>query len=583
MVKTMKILITGANGYIGSKLVCKLCDKGIDVVATDIDNSHIDKRAKYVQANIFEKKDNWLEFFGNPDVCLHMAWRDGFVHNSDKHMADLSNHFLFMKNLIDNGIHKIASMGSMHEIGYLEGAVNENTPCNPLSQYGIAKNALRKAIELYASQKGCMFQWLRCYYIFGDDTYGNSIFCKIRQAVKEGNAVFPFTTGKNKYDFIHINELTEQLSMCLLQDEVLGIINCCTGKPVSLAEQVEWYINKNNLPISLDYGKYPDRPYDSPCIYGDSTKIDQIKNFFLKTILVTGVAGQLGFDVINELKKRGIRAIGTDIFEKEKLLKKANWDDYIQMDITNKGQVETNISYLKPYAIIHCAAWTNVDGAEDENNKPLVKKINVDGTDNLVKAAKRVNAKLLYISTDYVFNGEGVRPWQPDDKDYAPLNFYGQTKLEGELLASSQLDKFFVIRIAWAFGLNGKNFIKTMLSLADKGYKELRVVDDQIGTPTYTYDLARLLVDMIQTEKYGYYHATNEGGYVSWADFAEEIFKQAHKDVKVNGVTTEEYGVSIAKRPYNSRLDKSKLIENGFEPLPDWKDALNRYLKELGY
>ena len=298
-------------------------------------------------------------------------------------------------------------------------------------------------------------------------------------------------------------------------------------------------------------------------------------------ILVTGVAGQLGHDVINKLSKRGLIAIGSDVKNENELIIKANWKKYYQCDVTEKDQVDSLIEKIKPDAIIHCAAWTNVDGAEDLNNKELVKRINVDGTDNLVKAAKRIGAKFIYISTDYVFNGAGTKPWSPDDKDYAPLNYYGQTKLEGELSVSSQLDKFFIVRIAWVFGLNGKNFIKTMLSLADKGYKELRVVDDQIGTPTYTYDLARLLVDMILTDKYGYYHATNEGGYISWADFAEEIFKQANKDIKVNRVTTEEYGISIAKRPFNSRLDKSKLIDNGFKPLPDWKDALSRYLEEI--
>lgn len=298
-------------------------------------------------------------------------------------------------------------------------------------------------------------------------------------------------------------------------------------------------------------------------------------------VLVTGVAGQLGFDVINELHKRGFFCIGTDIREEKELINKANWNQYVQLDITDKTKVKEVVKEVKPDAIIHCAAWTNVDGAEDENNKPLVKKINVDGTDNLVKVAKELDCKFIYISTDYVFDGEGTRPWQPDDKNYAPQNYYGKTKLQGELAVSSQLYKYFIVRIAWVFGLNGKNFIKTMLSLADKGYKELKVVDDQIGTPTYTYDLARLLVDMIQTDKYGYYHATNEGGYISWADFAEEIFRQAGKDVKVNRVTTVEYGVSIAKRPFNSRLDKRKLLDNEFEPLPDWKDALNRYLKEI--
>ena len=298
-------------------------------------------------------------------------------------------------------------------------------------------------------------------------------------------------------------------------------------------------------------------------------------------ILVTGVAGQLGHDVINELFKRGIVAVGTDIKAEDELINKANWNEYYQCDITNKNQVCSLINDFKPDAIIHCAAWTNVDGAEDENNKLLVKKINVDGTDNLVKATKEMDAKFIYISTDYVFDGGGIRPWEADDKSFAPQNWYGETKLQGEFTVSSQLDKYFIVRIAWVFGLNGKNFIKTMLNLADKGYKELRVVDDQIGTPTYTYDLARLLVDMIQSDKYGFYHVTNEGGFISWADFAEEIFKQANKDVKVNRVTTAEYGVSIAKRPFNSRLDKSKLKDNGFEPLPDWKDALKRYLKEI--
>ncbi len=295
-------------------------------------------------------------------------------------------------------------------------------------------------------------------------------------------------------------------------------------------------------------------------------------------VFVTGVAGQLGYDVINELSKRGLEAIGTDIREESELINKANWNKYIQLDITDKAKVEEVVNSVKPDAIIHCAAWTNVDGAEDENNKPLVKKINVDGTDNLVKVAKELDCKFLYISTDYVFDGEGTRPWEPDDKNYAPQNYYGQTKLEGELEVSSQLDKFFIVRIAWVFGFNGKNFIKTMLSLADKGYKELKVVDDQIGTPTYTYDLARLLVDMIQSNEYGYYHATNEGGYISWADFAEEIFRQSAKDMIIRRVTTAEYGVSIAKRPFNSRLDKSKLTRNGFSSLPTWKNALSRFL-----
>ncbi len=284
-------------------------------------------------------------------------------------------------------------------------------------------------------------------------------------------------------------------------------------------------------------------------------------------VLVTGVKGQLGYDVVGELTKRGHEAVGVDIDE---------------MDITNAEAVSRVIGEAAPDAVIHCAAWTAVDAAEDEENISKVRAVNVDGTRNIAEICKKINCKMIYISTDYVFNGQGSEPWQPDCKDYAPLNVYGQSKLDGEIAVSELLEKFFIVRIAWVFGKNGANFIKTMLNIGKK-YPELKVVYDQIGTPTYTYDLARLLVDMVETEKYGYYHATNEGGYISWYDFACEIFRQAGYDTKVNPVTTEEYGISKAARPFNSRLDKSKLIENGFEPLPSWQDALTRYLKEIEY
>ena len=292
-------------------------------------------------------------------------------------------------------------------------------------------------------------------------------------------------------------------------------------------------------------------------------------------IFVTGVGGQLGFDVMNELKKRDIEAVGSDI-----LLECDKYENYISMDITNADQVREVISAVKPDAVIHCAAWTAVDAAEDEENRSKVKAINADGTRNIAQVCKQIGAKMMYISTDYVFDGQGEEPWLPDCKDYKPLNVYGETKLEGELAVSSLLEKYFIVRIAWVFGLNGKNFIKTMLNVGKK-YDAVRVVNDQIGTPTYTYDLARLLVDMIVTDKYGYYHATNEGGYISWYDFTKEIFRQAGYTTTVVPVTTAEYGLSKATRPFNSRLDKSKLVGNGFTPLPDWKDALKRYLKEI--
>ena len=290
---------------------------------------------------------------------------------------------------------------------------------------------------------------------------------------------------------------------------------------------------------------------------------------------VTGVCGQLGYDVMNELAKRGYEAIGSDI----KMSADMKYP-YIRLDITDIEAVMNAVSAFKPDIVIHCAAWTAVDDAEDNDNIPKVRAINVDGTQNIADACKKNDCKMIYISTDYVFNGQGTEPWQPDCKDYAPQNVYGQSKLDGEFAVSNTLEKYFIVRIAWVFGKNGKNFIKTMLNVGKK-YPEVRVVSDQIGTPTYTFDLARLLVDMAETEKYGYYHATNEGGYISWYDFTVEIYNQAGLQTKVIPVTTAEYGLSKAKRPFNSRLDKSKLVENGFEPLPIWKDALRRYLKTI--
>jgi dTDP-4-dehydrorhamnose reductase len=301
-------------------------------------------------------------------------------------------------------------------------------------------------------------------------------------------------------------------------------------------------------------------------------------------VFVTGVAGQLGHDVMNELAARGYEGVGTDLAPEYSGIQDGSavtTMPYVSLDITDADAVAKVISEIKPDAIVHCAAWTAVDLAEDVDKKDKVKAINVEGTQHLADAAKAVDAKMVYISTDYVFNGKGETPWDPDCKDYAPLNVYGCTKLGGEKAVSGTLDKYFIVRIAWVFGLNGKNFIRTMLNVG-KNHPEVRVVCDQIGTPTYTLDLSRLLVDMIETEKYGYYHATNEGGYISWYDFTVEIYRQAGMDTKVIPVTTEEYGLSKAARPFNSRLDRTKLAASGFKPLPDWKDALGRFLKEIG-
>ena len=300
-------------------------------------------------------------------------------------------------------------------------------------------------------------------------------------------------------------------------------------------------------------------------------------------VFVTGVGGQLGHDVMNELHKRGYEGIGSDIhptyggvMDGSPVTALA----YKALDITDAEAVREVLYRVRPDAVIHCAAWTAVDLAEEEDKQEKVRAINAGGTRNIAAVCKELDCKMVYTSTDYVFGGQGEEPWQPDCKDFKPMNIYGQTKLEGELAVAELLEKYFVVRIAWVFGLNGNNFIKTMLKVGKK-FDTLRVVNDQIGTPTYTLDLSRLLVDMIDTDKYGYYHATNEGGYVSWYDFACEIFRQAGYTTKVVPVTTAEYGLSKAARPFNSRLDKSKLVENGFAPLPTWQDALARYLKEI--
>lgn len=307
-------------------------------------------------------------------------------------------------------------------------------------------------------------------------------------------------------------------------------------------------------------------------------------------IFVTGVNGQLGHDVMNELAKRGYEGVGSDVADQYAGVMDGSpvvTMPYVGLDITDKEAVNKVITEVNPDVVIHCAAWTAVDMAEDDDKVDLVRKVNAGGTQNIADVCKELDCKMVYISTDYVFDGQGTEPWMPDCKDYKPMNVYGQTKLEGELAVANTLEKYFIVRIAWVFGVNGSNFIKTMLNVGKK-YDTVRVVNDQIGTPTYTYDLARLLVDMTESEKYGYYHATNEGAtpesaYISWYDFTCEIFKQAGYTTKVVPVTTEEYGLSKAARPFNSRLDKSKLVTAGFEPLPSWQDALSRYLKVIEF
>jgi len=275
----MKILVTGANGYIGRHVVSALLEKGEQVIACDINTSDVDLRAEHRDFDLFNLPNgNAFEELGSPDVCLHMAWRNGFVHNAPTQIGDLSAHYKFLTSMIDGGLKQLAVMGTMHEIGYWEGAIDENTPCNPNSMYGIAKDALRRSMLQYTAKNNVILQWLRCYYILGDDKRNNSIFCKILQAAENGKKTFPFTSGKNKYDFIEVDELADLITACITQNKINCIINCCTGIPISLAEKVEAFIKNHHLSIRLEYGAFPDRPYDSPCEYGDPTKIQAIIN-----------------------------------------------------------------------------------------------------------------------------------------------------------------------------------------------------------------------------------------------------------------------------------------------------------------
>ena len=572
----MRILVTGANGYLGRGIVKSLLDLGHHVIATDYTLDSVDNRAEEISCDIFSVVNPYEEL-GRPEYLLHLAWRDGFIHNSNAHIDDLPKHKSFIEKMCLSGVKSVAVMGTMHEIGYYEGCIDDSTPCNPLNYYGIAKNALREITRLLCNDNNVEFKWLRAFYIVSNSLHGSSVFSKIIQSAQNGDRSFPFTSGKNKYDFLDYSEFCELVALATVQKEETGIIHICSGKPESLADRVERFIRENHFNIQLEYGAYPDRPYDSKAIWGNNEKINRIVELAQKSsngikVFVTGVRGQLGYDVVNELERRGIDCVGSDIIEVFE-------DDYVQLDITDAAAIERVLTEIHPDALIHCAAWTAVDAAEEEENREKVFAINADGTRNLAKACKKLGCKMLYISTDYVFNGQGEEPWQVDCNDYAPLNVYGQSKLEGEFAVAEMLEKFFIVRIAWVFGLNGNNFIKTMINIGKKN-DTVRVVNDQIGTPTYTHDLARLLVDMIETDKYGYYHATNEGGYISWYDFACEIYRQHGLETKVIPVTTAEYGLSKAKRPFNSRLDKSKLIKAGFIPLPDWKDAVKRYLEE---
>lgn len=565
----MKILITGANGFVGRGIIKELLDDGNEVIATDFATDLVDKRALRINCDLFSINDPF-SYFRHPDCLLHLAWKDGFKHFSSYHIGDLHLHISFIEKMAISGIKQIAIMGSMHEIGFYEGCIDESTPCNPLNYYGIAKNALRQSAYIICQNNNVLFQWLRGFYIVSNSSNGDSVFSKIFQASQKGESSFPFTSGTNQFDFLDYSCFCKQIAASVEQSKVLGIINICSGYPQSLSSRVEKFISDNNLKIKLDYGAYPNRPYDSKAMWGNSSKINLIlrqKRFFKKTIkiLVTGCKGQLGFDCLRELKERGYNnVLGIDKND---------------LDITNEEEVHKFISNYKPDIVMHNAAWTAVDKAELLPKE--VEKVNSFGTKYIADSCKEVGATMIYISTDYVFNGKGNKPFETTDKKDG-LSVYGRTKAKGEDYVMNVLTNFFIVRISGAFGINGNNFVKTMLNLSQT-HKDLFVVDDQIGSPTFTFDLSKLLCDMMVTTKYGIYHATNEG-FISWATFAKQIFKYANVSTNIHPVSSSRYKKIVpnqANRPLNSRLSKTSLDNAGFKRLPNWRDATKRYINML--
>ena len=551
----MKILVTGCSGYIGTKVSNRLFQLGHHVIATDIRKSErLNPNIEFIQGNIFNIS-NAYKYFKEPDILLHLAWRNGFLHNDDSHIIDLPKHFEFINSFTNTNINKVVVMGSMHEIGYHEGVIDDNTQCNPSSKYGISKNALR---QLFLNTTFTFNKiWLRAFYIYGDDFNNNSIFSKIMESENKGILNFPVNSGVNKYDFLHINDLVSQIINSTIQNEYFGIINCCSGKAVSLKDKLEEFKIENNLKIMFDYGAYPSRKYDSPIIYGDSTKIKNIlKSTKDISILITGSKGQVGYEIGNKLE-----------IAQYSNITKIDIDD---LDLRDFEQLSDLFNKVKPEVIFHCAAYTAVDKAEtDELN---CYSSNVDATKNIAKLAKIFESKIIFLSTDYVFDGSKEGIYEIDDV-YQPLSVYGRSKMMAEKILLDY-EKSFIVRTSWVYG-KGNNFIKKIIELSNSNLA-INVINDQFGSLTNAKDLALFLINLMETKRYGIYHATNEG-FVNWFEIASFVFDYLDIKCKINPVNSENF-LSAAKRPKNSRLNKKSLTNNGFDKLPNWKNSLVQYL-----
>ncbi|MBQ4261181.1 MAG: dTDP-glucose 4,6-dehydratase [Ruminococcus sp.] len=634
----MNIVVTGGAGFIGSnfvfymlgehpddRIICldKLTYAGnLSTLSSVMDNPNF----RFVKLDICDREGVYRLFEEeHPDIVVNFAAESHVDRSIENPEIFLQTNILGTQVLMDAcrkyGIQRYHQVSTDEVYGDLpldrpDLFFTEETPIHTSSPYSSSKAGADLLVLAYHRTYGLPVTISRCSNNYGPYHFPEKLIPLMIANALADKPLPVYGKGENVRDWLYVEDHCKAIDLIIRKGRVGEVYNVgghnemanidivkliCRelGKPESLItyvtdrkghdlryaidptkihnelgwlpetkfedgikKTIRWYLDNKEWWQEIINGEY--RNYYEK-MYGNMGT-DKMKVF------VTGVGGQLGYDVMHELSRRGLECVGSDIMEKSR-------DDYVRLDITDKAAVDRALSEIKPDAVIHCAAWTAVDAAEDEENREKVFAVNAGGTRNIAEACRKLDCKMLYISTDYVFDGQGEEPWQADCREFAPLNAYGQSKLDGELAVAQTLEKFFIVRIAWVFGLNGNNFIKTMINVGKK-YDTVRVVNDQIGTPTYTPDLSRLLVDMIETDKYGYYHATNEGGFISWYDFCREFYRQYGLGTRVVPVTTAEYGLSKAARPFNSRLDKSKLAEMGFEPLPPWQDAVKRYLEE---
>ena len=653
----MNIIVTGGAGFIGSNFIFHMLKKypdyriicldcltyagNLSTLAPVMDNPNF----RFVKESITDREAVYKLFEEeHPDMVVNFAAESHVDRSIENPEVFLNTNIIGTAVLMDAcrkyGIKRYHQVSTDEVYGDLpldrpDLFFTEETPIHTSSPYSSSKASADLLVLAYHRTYGLPVSISRCSNNYGPYHFPEKLIPLMIANALNDKPLPVYGKGENVRDWLYVEDHCRAIDLIIHKGRVGEVYNVgghnemknidivkiiCKelGKPESLITYVtdrkghdmRYAIDPTKIHNELGWlpeTKFADgikktiqwyldnKEWWETIISGEYQNVRQpLRRAVFMKLFVTGVAGQLGHDVMNELNKRGYEGVGSDLAPEYSGIQDGTavtTMPYVSVDITNASAVEKAITEAGVDGVVHCAAWTAVDAAEDEDKQEIVRKVNVLGTENIAKVCKKLGIKMMYLSTDYVFDGQGTTPWEPDCKAYKPLNVYGQTKLDGELAVYNNVDKFFIIRIAWVFGKNGKNFIKTMLNVA-KTHDTLKVVNDQIGTPTYTYDLARLMIDMILTDKYGYYHATNEGGYISWYDFTKEIFRQAvelgHTEyaedkVTVLPVTTAEYGVSKAARPFNSRLDKKKLVENGFTPLPTWQDALARYLKEIEF